>query len=87
MAPRKKNLQPESHTFVLSDAAKKLIYEDQQKIAAARDALGKTLITLSAGAGVPQGSVIQEVDLERGLITYTLPLKTPLEIVKDGPKE
>ena len=86
MAPRIKSSRKGASaskiaSFGLSETAKQLILRDHQGIDAARAQLQNTLITLAAGAGVPEGITITNVDLEAGLIHYILP---SLKMVEKG---
>ncbi len=69
--------------FALTDTAKELILRDRQAVANAQAQLNNTLITLAAGAGVPDGVTITNVDMEAGKVHY-MPTP-PLAKVADGP--
>lgn len=84
---RKKKIDPAPSlkSILLSDSAIRLIVNAQQEIVEAQQRYGNVLITLAAGAGIPEGSSVQGVDLDTRSMSYLPPTKPPLEIVKDGP--
>lgn len=88
MAPRKKKVAAQKfESFTLTDTAIQLLLQDNAAIQAAQDQYKKTLVTLAAGAGVPEGVAITNVDLEGKKVFYRVAPKTPLAVVGDGPKE